>query len=119
MQRLENISNRQVLAVLIAVVILLTVFSALVNPEGYTRAWLSGLLQNLSTEIMGALVTFAVFDRLIAYRERQEEKEQERYEQQLEKEKDSFHQQRTLERTLRKEREWERRNNRHNRRWFR
>ncbi len=71
-RRLANLSNRQVLLILVAVVVVTTAWSALVNPDGYNAAWLADWLQNFSTEMTGAIATFALFEFIIGSRQERE-----------------------------------------------
>jgi hypothetical protein len=60
-----NDISLRVLIILTVVAVASTMFSAQYNPDGSDNAWWSGWLQNFSTEMMGAIVTFGLFELLI------------------------------------------------------
>jgi hypothetical protein len=65
LRRLQSISNWVVLFILVIVAISSSIGSIIVNADHADAAWWSGWLQNFSTEIMGAIVTFALFELVI------------------------------------------------------
>lgn len=65
-------SNRQVLGVLVIVALSTSVLSLLQNPAGWTPEWRTGWLQNFSTEMMGAIVTFWLFELIVGERKQRE-----------------------------------------------
>jgi len=61
MKTLTNLTTRHVLAILVIVAVASTLISLLTNPNGLTSEWLSSSFQNLSSEILGAFITFCLF----------------------------------------------------------
>jgi hypothetical protein len=72
MKNLSNLSTRQILILLFILALLLSLLSFLENPGGWTPEWRSNWLANLSSEILGAVITFLLFDRIIARRSEKE-----------------------------------------------
>lgn len=72
---INNMTNRQVLGLLVFIVVATSLWSAVVNPSGYDAAWLSGWLQNFSTEMSGAIATFLLFELILGGRQRRTEAE--------------------------------------------
>jgi hypothetical protein len=69
--RIQNLNEKTVLRVLIAVAVVSLGFSALshwINGEIAWWAWADGAFQNFSTEMMGAVVTFFLFNLVIGVR---------------------------------------------------
>lgn len=60
--------NQIVLLVLILVAVGSSGASLINNTEGYTAEWRSGWFQNFSTEVFGAIMTFALFELLVGGR---------------------------------------------------
>ena len=69
--RLQNINNWAVFYILVLITLSSSVGSAFLNFEGADNLWWSGWLQNFSTEMMGAIATFILFEILVAARDRQ------------------------------------------------
>lgn len=61
-------TNLVVLLVLVTVAIATSLLSLLDNAGGWTAEWRSGWLQNFSTEMMGAIVTYGLFELLVGTR---------------------------------------------------
>lgn len=74
MRRLISL-NTSVLILLVIVAVGTSVWSAVENPDQADRVWRSGWLQNFSTEMMGAIVTFALFELLVGGRRARAESE--------------------------------------------
>lgn len=75
-RRLQKISlNTWVLITLVVIAISSSVWSAYENPNFADREWRSGWLQNFSTEMMGAIVTFLLFELLVGGRRARTESE--------------------------------------------
>ena len=75
MRKLQNVSNRQVLWILLGVAIsasLISAFIALISGELDTPSWWIGFFQNLSTELFGAFLTFILLEGLVRRREDKE-----------------------------------------------
>ncbi|HLA41873.1 MAG TPA: pentapeptide repeat-containing protein, partial [Aggregatilineales bacterium] len=70
-RRIGNLSNRDILFLLV-IIAAGSSFASLINSEGFSREWRSGWYQNFSTEIVGAVLTFLLFDMLIQTREQKE-----------------------------------------------
>lgn len=62
-----------VLIVLLSVTCALSGFSLLMNEGGFTKNWWSGWALNFSTEILGAIVIYLLFERLIGGVEQREQ----------------------------------------------
>jgi hypothetical protein len=70
--------NMGVLLFLVVIAVSTSVFSAILNPDKVDKAWWSGWLQNLSAEMIGAVVTFLLFDMIVkAHQERIQKMERE------------------------------------------
>lgn len=82
-QRLQPHLNKIVLGFLILVAVFGTLGSILTNPDGMDGVWWSGLLQNFSTEVMGAIMTFVLFELVINGQQRIAENEEQRKRDQL------------------------------------
>jgi hypothetical protein len=67
-RRLQNINNWTVFYILVFVTLATSIASAIVNIEGADSLWWSGLLQNFSTEMMGAIATFGLFELVVGVR---------------------------------------------------
>jgi hypothetical protein len=67
--------NQRVLYFLVSLAVVTSIASALRNPSGWDDEWISGWLQNFSTEIMGAFATFILFELIIGRRQKQEAEE--------------------------------------------
>jgi hypothetical protein len=76
--KLKNISNREVLYLLITWTVVLSVLSVLTNEGQFTLQWLSDWSQNFSTEMLGAIMTFLLFEKIISEREKKKEHEQQK-----------------------------------------
>lgn len=68
--RFINITDRAMLGLLLIVALSTSGLSALVSANGADNEWWSGWLQNFSTEMMGAVVTFFLFTLILAERQR-------------------------------------------------
>ena len=73
--KLQNISNRQVLVILLGVAAGTSIISAIINAlfnVANTPEWWAGWFQNLSTELFGAFMTFVLLEMLVRSREEKE-----------------------------------------------
>lgn len=71
----NNLTDRQVLYLLVVIVVISSVWSAILNltsPQPDFQAWGEGWLQNFSTEMMGAISTYFLFTLIIGKREEKE-----------------------------------------------
>lgn len=75
---LQKLLFRVILIIVLATIIAL-VISGLTSDEA-PGSWVSGLMGNLGTELLGALVTYLIFERFVRGRERLEDEEKERQE---------------------------------------
>jgi len=79
MQRFKKINHRLILFfslfILLIVAAGLSIFSIRNTPNGLTREWWAGWAQNLSTDLLGAITTYLLFELIIARRQREEENE--------------------------------------------
>ncbi|MBZ0281656.1 MAG: pentapeptide repeat-containing protein [Anaerolineae bacterium] len=74
----SNLSNRAVLVILLAVGLSSSVASFIVNiinNVDTSSGWWTSWLQNFSTEMFGAFLTFILFELIIGSREKQQEQE--------------------------------------------
>ncbi|MGB1288840.1 MAG: pentapeptide repeat-containing protein [Aggregatilineales bacterium] len=62
--------NQQILLLLVLIAFITTVLSGNLNPDGADNSWWSGFLQNFSTEMMGAIITFALFELVLGGQQR-------------------------------------------------
>jgi hypothetical protein len=69
-----NLSNKQVLALLIALAFVSVSVSAVANSTHIDGDWFSGLLSNLGTEMVGAVLTYGLFEIIIGERKKNQEK---------------------------------------------
>ena len=74
--RMQNLNNWHVFYILVFITLATSIGSGFLNPELADRAWWSGFLQNFSTEMMGAIATFALFELVIEARKRTEDKQE-------------------------------------------
>lgn len=74
--RLQKLTNWHVFYILVFITLATSVGSAFLNPEQADSAWWSGFLQNFSTEMMGAIATFVLFELVIETRKREENKQE-------------------------------------------
>jgi len=80
LERLLNLSNRAVLLILGALVVVPVMVSLLVHltrPAPNFTEWLEGFLLNFSTEMLGAIVTFALLYLIVEHREKRLEEQKE------------------------------------------
>ncbi|MEM9955053.1 MAG: pentapeptide repeat-containing protein [Chloroflexota bacterium] len=70
---IQQASNWTVLWVLIIFTLSTSIGSAVINNTGADVEWWSGWLQNFSTEMMGAIATFFLFELIIEARKRRED----------------------------------------------
>lgn len=70
-RRMENLSNREVLYFLVGLTIVLSAFSLVMN-KGFTWEWWSDWSQNFSTEMLGAIATFWLFELIVSTRQEKE-----------------------------------------------
>lgn len=75
MSKLVNTLERQILALLVFVALGSSVVSFILN-NNPTSAWGSDWLQNFSTEMMGAIVTFGLFRLILGSSLREDERQQ-------------------------------------------
>lgn len=68
-RRMQNLNNWHVFYILVFITLATSIGSAFLNPELADRAWWSGFLQNFSTEMMGAIATFALFELIVGSRD--------------------------------------------------
>jgi len=69
-RRFSNISNRQILFILVFVLTVPSIIgSAIANPNSANGEWWSGLLQNFGTEMAGAIATFLLFELIVGTRQ--------------------------------------------------
>lgn len=69
---LKNFGSRSVLALLLAIAMATSILSLLDNPDGWTAEWRSEWLQNFSTEMLGAIITFLLFELILGTRQEYE-----------------------------------------------
>lgn len=65
----RNLKNWQIFLILITLAVVTSIGSAIVNPDKTDITWWSGWLQNFSTEMLGAIVTFALFEIIVRNRD--------------------------------------------------
>ncbi len=79
MKKSKKIDPRMVLILILLILmtlsVVLSLFSVRNSPSGLTREWWAGWAQNLSTDLLGAIVTYLLFELIFARRQRQEETE--------------------------------------------
>jgi hypothetical protein len=74
MTTLSKLSNRQVLFLLVSMAIISVFASGIANSTHADGDWLAGLFSNLGTEMVGAVLTYVLFEIIIGERQKQEEK---------------------------------------------
>ena len=74
--RLQNLNNWHVFYILVFITLTTSIASAFLNPGLASKEWWSGFLQNFSTEMMGAIATFGLFELVIEVRRREEDKQE-------------------------------------------
>lgn len=67
-RRMQNLNNWHVFYILILITFFTSLSSGIINPDKADMAWWSGWLQNFSTEMMGAIATFALFELVVGSR---------------------------------------------------
>ncbi len=67
-QRFARLSNRQILGFVVLLALLPSLLSLFLSVED-AKNWWSGILQNFSTEMLGAFITFWLFDEVLKGRE--------------------------------------------------
>lgn len=67
-RRLQTLNNWHVFYILVFITLATSISSAFLNPELADKTWWSGFLQNFSTEMMGAIATFALFELVVGSR---------------------------------------------------
>ena len=75
MQIIQNMSSRTVLSILVAITLFSLAFSARSHFEAGNVnwwAWADSAFQNFSTEMMGAIMTFVLFELVIGARQRRD-----------------------------------------------
>jgi hypothetical protein len=80
-----DVSNRTVIVLLIGIALLASIGSLIINltaDESTPALWSEGWLQNFSTEMFGAFLTFILIELIVGGREKRAEKEANRIEQQ-------------------------------------
>lgn len=80
MERFKKANHRLILFFVLMILLLvsagLSLFSLIQTPEGSSDEWWAGWAQNLSTDLLGAIVTYLLFELIIARRQREEEYQQ-------------------------------------------
>jgi uncharacterized protein YjbI with pentapeptide repeats len=72
-KRLEKLSNRQVLLVLFGTSMLAALISGFFSSEGFSTDWWMGYFDNLSSEMLGAFLTFLLLEMILGTREEKED----------------------------------------------
>ncbi len=75
----SEMTNRTVLWLLIALAVVslaLSFFSHTLSPDVSWSSWFDGAFQNFSTEMMGAIVTFGLFELILGARQRAADREE-------------------------------------------
>lgn len=76
MRRIQNLNEQAVLIVLVIVAVSSLVLSALshgLNGEGQWWGWADSAFQNFSTEMMGAIITFGLFELIVGVRNKKQD----------------------------------------------
>lgn len=76
---LNHMGNRSVLGLLTALAVAslgISFFSHYITPDVTWTEWFDGAFQNFSTEMMGAIVTFWLFELILGARQREQDKQE-------------------------------------------
>lgn len=77
LSRIRNLPLNWVVLIVLVVVAVGSSAGSLINEGEYTAEWRSGWLQNFSTEVFGAIITFAFFELVVGGRKERQKEEQE------------------------------------------